>query len=100
MKLVLLVLLVLVVVLEREENLVLRVMLAHLDPRYINNTWEVLCYLPFTEPWVSFVLVLSLQHWLLIYLFFQGPPGRAGSPGNKGEMVGTFHITAIAALCW
>lgn len=38
---VLLVLLVLVVVLEREENLVLRVMLGHLDLRYVNTTWEL-----------------------------------------------------------
>lgn len=25
----------------------------------------------------------------------QGPPGRAGSPGNKGEMVSTFHINVF-----
>lgn len=40
-KLVHLVLLVLVVVLEREENLVLRVMPAHLGPRYVNNTRDL-----------------------------------------------------------
>lgn len=40
-KLVLLVLLVLVAVLEREENLVLRVMLGPLGLRYISNTWHL-----------------------------------------------------------
>lgn len=41
MKLVLLVLLVLVVVLERGENLVLREMLGLLGLRYINSTWDL-----------------------------------------------------------
>lgn len=99
-KLVLLVLLVLVVVLERGENLVLRVMLGHLGLRYISSTWDLrdavspalhraLC----SGPGLAALVTLS-------NLFFQGPPGRAGSPGNKGEMVGIFHISAIASLCW
>lgn len=85
-KLVLQVLLVLVVVLEREENLVLRVMLGHLGLRYIDTTWELRSVVPpaLHKTLYAFWFNLRLAA-LVIYIFtVSGPSWKSWKPWQQG----------------
>lgn len=100
-KLVLLVLLVLAVVLEREENLVLRVMLGHPGLRYVNTTWELRSVMPLPLHKALHVLWFSprLTASVIYMLIFSGPSWKSWKPWQQGWNGGYFSYHCLLPHC-
>lgn len=96
---VLLVLLVPVVVLEREENLVLRVMLDHPGLRYINTTWELRNVVPRALPvlWFSPSLAASV---VFVLFCFRALLEELEALATRVKWWVLFTSLSFAALCW